>query len=50
MTLLVVPLAAACGLTVPNLSGWGLDYCASYAYPAGGNIGAINNVVVNPIQ
>ena len=27
MTLLVVPLAAACGLTVPNLSGWGLDYC-----------------------
>lgn len=28
VTLLVVPLAAACGLTVPNLSGWGLDYCA----------------------
>ena len=27
VTLLVVPLAAACGLTVPNLSGWGLDYC-----------------------
>ena len=28
VTLLVVPLAAACGLFVPNLSGWGLDYCA----------------------
>jgi thymidine phosphorylase len=28
VTLLVVPLAAACGLSVPNLSGWGLDYCA----------------------
>lgn len=27
ITLLVVPLAAACGLFVPNLSGWGLDYC-----------------------
>lgn len=27
VTLLVVPLAAACGLYVPNLSGWGLDYC-----------------------
>lgn len=27
VTLLVVPLAAACGLHVPNLSGWGLDYC-----------------------
>ncbi len=28
ITLLVVPLAAACGVYVPNLSGWGLDYCA----------------------
>jgi thymidine phosphorylase len=28
ITLLVVPLAAACGLFVPNLSGRGLDYCA----------------------
>ncbi|MBZ0228945.1 MAG: thymidine phosphorylase, partial [Bauldia sp.] len=28
VTLLVVPLAAACGVHVPNLSGWGLDYCA----------------------
>ena len=28
VTLLVVPLAAACSLFVPNLSGWGLDYCA----------------------
>jgi thymidine phosphorylase len=27
ITLIVVPLAAACGLHVPNLSGWGLDYC-----------------------
>jgi thymidine phosphorylase len=27
ITLLVVPLAAACGLAVPNLSAWGLDYC-----------------------
>ncbi len=29
------------GITV-----WGLDEWASYAYPAGGNIGVINNVVV----
>ena len=28
ITLLVVPLAAACGVCVPNLSGRGLDYCA----------------------
>jgi thymidine phosphorylase len=28
ITLLVVPLAAACGVWVPNLSGRGLDYCA----------------------
>jgi thymidine phosphorylase len=28
ITLLVVPLAAACGVYVPNLSGRGLDYCA----------------------
>ena len=27
ITLLVVPLAAACGVFAPNLSGWGLDYC-----------------------
>lgn len=27
ITLIVVPLAAACGLAVPNLSAWGLDYC-----------------------
>ncbi len=27
ITLLVVPLAAACGVVAPNLSGWGLDYC-----------------------
>lgn len=27
MTLLVVPIAAACGLYVPNLSARGLDYC-----------------------
>jgi thymidine phosphorylase len=28
ITLIVVPLAAACGVHVPNLSGRGLDYCA----------------------
>jgi hypothetical protein len=28
---------------------WGTDWFASYGYPAGGNIGAINNVVVPPI-
>jgi thymidine phosphorylase len=28
ITVLVVPLAAACGVLVPNLSGRGLDYCA----------------------
>jgi thymidine phosphorylase len=28
ITLIVVPLAAACGVIVPNLSGRGLDYCA----------------------
>jgi thymidine phosphorylase len=28
ITLLVVPMAAACGVHVPNLSGRGLDYCA----------------------
>lgn len=27
ITLLVIPLAAACGVFAPNLSGWGLDYC-----------------------
>lgn len=33
----------AFGITV-----WGTDYYASYCYPAGGNVGAINNVVVSP--
>ena len=28
ITLIVVPLAAACGVIVPNLSARGLDYCA----------------------
>jgi thymidine phosphorylase len=28
ITLLVTPLAAACGVFVPNISGRGLDYCA----------------------
>jgi hypothetical protein len=28
---------------------WGLDSAASYAYPAGGNVTAINTVVVLPI-
>jgi hypothetical protein len=27
---------------------WGTDYYASYGYPAGGNFGSINNVVVIP--
>jgi hypothetical protein len=31
------------GITV-----WGLDYAASYAYPAGGNVASINNVVIPP--
>ena len=34
----------AFGVTV-----WGTDYYASYAYPAGGNIGTINQVVVPPV-
>jgi hypothetical protein len=25
---------------------WGLSYCASYAYPAGGNVGKLNSVVI----
>lgn len=28
---------------------WGTDWYASYGYPAGGNIGAINDVIVPPI-
>lgn len=28
ITLLIAPLAAACGVFVPNISGRGLDYCA----------------------
>lgn len=28
---------------------WGLDAASSYAYPAGGNFGAINDVVVPPV-
>jgi hypothetical protein len=27
---------------------WGLDYCSSYAYPAGGNVAPINTVIVPP--
>jgi hypothetical protein len=27
---------------------WGTDYAASYGYPAGGGVGAISNVVVDP--
>lgn len=27
ITLLIVPLLASLGLTVPNMSAWGLDYC-----------------------
>jgi hypothetical protein len=29
-----------------NIMVWGLSYAASYAYPAGGNVGKINPVVV----
>ena len=36
--------AGAFGVTV-----WGTDYYASYGYPAGGNIGTINDVVVPPV-
>ena len=32
-----------------GLMVWGLDACASYAYPAGGNVSTINNVVVPPV-
>ena len=28
---------------------WGTDFYASYGYPAGGNVGAINDVVVVPV-
>ena len=35
--------AAPFGLVV-----WGLDEWASYGYPAGGNIGPINSVIVPP--
>lgn len=35
--------SGAFGITV-----WGTDYFASYGYPAGGNVGAINDVVVVP--
>jgi hypothetical protein len=28
---------------------WGTDWYASYGYPAGGNVGAINNVTVPPV-
>ncbi len=27
---------------------WGLDYCSSYAYPAGGNVAPINTVILPP--
>ena len=27
---------------------WGLDFCSSYAYPAGGNNGVINPIVIAP--
>jgi hypothetical protein len=36
--------AGAFGVTV-----WGTDWFASYGYPAGGNIGTINSVVVPPV-
>lgn len=36
--------SGAFGVTV-----WGTDYYASYGYPAGGNIGTINDVVVPPV-
>jgi hypothetical protein len=36
--------SGAFGITV-----WGTDYYASYGYPAGGNIGTINDVVVPPV-
>ena len=36
--------AGAFGLVV-----WGTDSCSSYGYPAGGNVGTINDVVVPPV-
>lgn len=36
--------AGAFGITV-----WGTDWYASYGYPAGGNIGSINDIVIPPI-
>jgi hypothetical protein len=32
-----------------GLMVWGLDACASYAYPAGGNVSKINDVIVPPV-
>jgi hypothetical protein len=32
-----------------GLMVWGLDFAASYAYPAGGNVATINTVVVPPL-
>jgi hypothetical protein len=28
---------------------WGLDYCSSYAYPAGGNVAPINSIILPPV-
>jgi hypothetical protein len=28
---------------------WGTDYYSSYGYPAGGNVGSINDVIVEPV-
>jgi hypothetical protein len=36
--------AGAFGVTV-----WGTDWYASYGYPAGGNVGTINDVVIPPV-
>lgn len=32
-----------------GLMVWGLDACSSYAYPAGGNVSKLNDVVIAPV-
>jgi hypothetical protein len=36
--------ASAFGIVV-----WGTDWASSYGYPAGGNLAAINQVVIQPV-
>lgn len=51
------PVTAACNTSRHEATSagkfgvtvWGTDWFASYGYPAGGNVGTINNVVVPPV-